>query len=202
MIAMANSSCDLLSNPEDEGPGEWKITEIDGSIINVRQEGVPLLCDPFDETYFPLLDDNLTFIQFAKRQNEPDLEGIPPELLDAGNPIPDTGDVFIFYFTFDNGYYSNSSLGDLGVQYLYESFVPGTFTYADGVWREELLSGSIMVQTAGGGYSKFSVLANFASDTRIEGIWEWEEHTAWPEVGAPECDSDGWGSGTWVAEKK
>ncbi|MEN8229890.1 MAG: hypothetical protein ABFS38_17150 [Bacteroidota bacterium] len=26
---------------------------------------------------------------------------------------------------------------------------------AEGVWREELLSGSIMVQTAGGGYSKF-----------------------------------------------
>jgi len=203
LMALIITGCDLISDPGAEGgPGEWKITEIDGFISNVREVGIPLLCDPFEEKYYPVLDDNLTYIESYERLQKPDFTKIPPELIDAGNPIPDTGDVFVFYFTFDNGYYSNSELGDLGTQYLYESLISGTFTYSVGTWRDDLVTGSILTQTAGGGYSKFEVWGSLTSDTRIEGGWEWTEHTAWPQVGAPECDSDASGSGFWVAEKK
>lgn len=199
------SGCEFLQdadNIDDESPlGQWKITEITGHISDVREEGIPLLCDAYSNTYNPVIDDNLSYIWFAERENDPDLDPIPDSLLRAFSPS-DTGGVFLFYISFDNGYYSNSVLGDFGVQMLYESLFANSYSFYGGRWTEDEMIGFSESGTAGGGYNCFTLEGFFVSDTRIEGTWDWVEYTAWPDAGAPECNSHASGSGSWVAVKK
>ncbi|UCH13942.1 MAG: hypothetical protein JSV22_12655 [Bacteroidales bacterium] len=204
-IAIVLFGCESQNNQDngkDKSPlGEWQIIEFTGSIRNLREQGIPLLCEPFDETYYPVLDNEQTYIQFIERTSEPDLEEIPAFVISSYNDSVEGG-VFIFYITFDNGYYSNHVLSDFGMQYKYDSIFSSAYTFAGGKWEDDYLAGFIETGTSGGGYSIFNMAGILTSDSRIEGQWYWVEYTAWPAANAPECNSQGKGKGTWVAVKK
>ena len=200
---IAITGCESINQLDnDKQPlGEWQVTEVTGNITNERTGGgVENLCDYFLETYNPIIDDDQTFILFQSRENEPDFQGVTNEVFDTLNVINEGG-VFIFRFSFDNGYLSNEVLDGSGLQYQYSDFIPGTYTFAIGVWTEDGVQGEIQTGTSDGGFNKFGVRGLFVSDDRIEGQWMWEEITAWSVLPA-ECTSEAIGSGNWVAVKK
>jgi len=203
LLLIAITGCESINQLDnDKQPlGEWQVTEITGTITNERTGGgVENLCDYFLETYNPIIDDDQTFILFQSRDNEPDFQGVTHEVFDTLNVINEGG-VFIFRFSFDNGYLSNEVLDGSGLQYQYSDFIPGTYTFAIGVWTEDGVQGEIQTGTSDGGLNKFGVRGLFVSEDRIEGQWMWEEITAWSVLPA-ECTSEAIGSGNWVAVKK
>lgn len=203
-------SCEQNSDPgkgEDKSPvGEWAIEEFTGSINNKRETGIPLLCDAYNETYFPLLGEDQSYIRIVEIKKEPDFEHIPTSVFDTYK-LDSEGLVFIFHISFDNGYYTNDVLEGIGVQGAYESFFGDAWSTAIGVYTDSEISIADVVGvsesgTSGGGYNRFIMEGKLISSTRIEGTWSWTETTQWPDINAQECNTQGTGEGTWIAVKK
>lgn len=194
-----------LGGVEDEQPlGDWEIIEIDGSINDFRSgPGIEVLCDPYDNTYYPVKSDDQTYILFEDKNEELDPKSIPPEIINA-ETVPDDAleGLFIFTFTFDNGYYSTEFLLDLGLPSQEINIIPGASDYGLGLWTANEVFGIWHVSTESGGNTKFTVTGKFTSETRIEGEWKLDENTVFPGDDLPECNSEAHGEGKWVAERK
>lgn len=205
-MILALSGCDLLNlgenDPDDASSmGEWEVTEFTGLITDERTGGgIADLCDYYLTSYQPVVGDDQTFILFQDREYDPNLQNVPHEVYDTLNVINEGG-VFIFHFSFDNGYHGNEVLDGSGVQYNYSTLLPGSWTFAVGVWTDDGVEGEIRIGTASGGFSSFGVRGQFVNEDRIEGQWLWEEQTAWSAIPA-ECNSEAFGEGNWVAIRK
>lgn len=205
VVAIVAYGCDALdTTDQDESDGRfgtWRVTELSGHITNIGENTVPLLCEAFEEVYYPILGEENSYIEFVKRERNFDRSILPNALVTMTNGV-DTGDVFVFYFSFDNGYYSNYILGDLGAQYFYESIFGDAYSFAGGTWLGDDFSGFIESTTGSGGFNLFSVAGYFVSDTKIEGTWSWTELAVFIDPNHPECNSHASGDGTWTAVKE
>jgi hypothetical protein len=188
--------------------GEWKVTEFTGS-INYVVAGGSSYCDKVNENYYPIVDDDQTFIKFFDGSSEPKLKNIPLEVYDTLNLIDDVKGLFIFQFSFDNGYHSNAALESFNVPYHYTEVIRGLWTFEVGLWTEVVelaekgpyVYGDIIAGNKWGGKSSLTVTGRFKSENKIEGQWEFSEVTAGP-ISIPECEGKSYGSGKWVAIKK
>ena len=190
-------------NSKNQPPlGTWKVTEFSGNISSqLDRPGVKLFCDDFTKYYYyPIIDDNKTFIKFLERSRKPRLKNIPREVYDTLNIVHDEKGLFIFQFNFDNGFRSNKILEGFGVQYQYTELIKGLWSFEVGFWNEQGVRGETISGTKWGGKCNFGVVGRFINENRIEGQWTYEAVETLP--GTKNCVSKGEGSGRWVAIKK
>jgi len=204
--------------------GTWKVTEVTG-FVNETVKGGSAWCDALDENYYPIIDDDQTFIKFIEGSRKPKLKKIPMKVFDTLNMVTNPKGIFIFQFSFDNGYETNAVLESYGVPYHYTELIKGLWTFEEGIWgnkaefvykhelddgishdknliNDEIVAyGEIISGNKWGGRNSLKVVGHFKSDNRIEGSWIWEGNTAGP-INVPGCTSKLEGSGKWVAEKK
>ena len=204
--------------------GTWKVTEVTG-FVNVVVKGGSAWCDAVNENYYPIIDDDQTFIKFIEGSRKPKLKNIPMKVFDTLNMVTNPKGIFIFQFGFDNGYESNAVLESYGVPYHYTELIKGLWTFEEGIWgnkaefvyknefdggishdknliNDEIVAlGTITSGNKWGGKYTVKVVGHFKGENRIEGQWEWYGVTAGP-VNIPECTSKLEGSGNWVAIKK
>lgn len=188
--------------------GEWSVIEVTG-FINYKVKGGSGYCEPKNENYYPILDDDQTFIKFYINHSEPKLKNIPREVYDTLNVYEEVNGLFIFQFSFDNGYHSNSMLESFNVPYHYTEVLRGLWTFEVGLWTEAgdsaekgpYVYGEIIAGNKWGGKSSLAVVGQFKNENRIEGQWEFKENTAGP-ISVPECEGKSYGSGNWTAVRK
>jgi len=182
--------------------GEWKVTSIDGSIKSkLIGPAVQFMCDDFTEYVFnPVVNSEETFIKLVYRKKAPHLKDIPMEVYDTLNVVKDEKGLFIFKFSFDNGFHSNKILEGYGEQYHRTELIKGLWSFEVGFWNEEGVRGESISGTKWGGKSSFLVVGRFINNNRIEGQWSFEETATLP--GSKNCVTKGYGDGHWVAEKK
>ena len=212
---------DPISNYSPKGT--WKVIEVTG-FVNEKVVGGSAWCDALNENYYPIIDDDQTFIKFIEGSRKPKLKDIPREVYDTLNIITNPLGIFIFQFSFDNGYESNAVLESYGVPYHYTELITGLWTFEEGIWGnkrefvyknqldyskandknfidDELVAlGVIISGNKWGGKSTMKVVGSFKGENRIEGWWQWNGITAGP-ANIPECTSVSEGSGNWVAIK-
>ena len=198
--------------------GTWKVTEVTGS-VNEKVKGGSAWCDAKDENYYPIIDDDQTYIKFIDGSKKSKLKNIPRTVYDTLNIMKNEKGIFIFQFSFDNGPESNKVLESYRVPYHYTEIIKGLWTFEVGYWgnTKELegtqigklsnayaegivAEGEIISGNKWGGRNSLRVVGHLKSDNRIEGFWVWDGNTAGP-INIPECTSKLEGSGKWVAEK-
>lgn len=198
--------------------GKWKVTEITG-FINYKVPGGSAWCDAKNENYYPIIDDDQTFIKLLDGSKKPNLKNIPMKVFDTLNMVTNPQGLFIFQFKFDNGYDGNAVLESYRVPYHYTEVIKGLWTFEIGFWgdtknlEDELIGkysnslgegifvyGEISGGNKWGGKATMKVVGSFKGENRIEGWWQLNEITAGP-ANIPECTAVSEGSGNWVAIK-
>jgi len=196
---------------EDENKmdlGGWTVTEVTG-FVNYVVKGGSSWCDAKNENFYPIINDDQTFIKFVNGNAEPTLKNIPRDVFDTLNVMDRVKGLFLFQFSFDNGYDTNMTLESFNVPYHYTEVVKGLWTFEVGLWAEvpefrgkgprvywEIISGNKW-----GGKRTVVVRGQIKSENRIEGQWIWDEVTAGPG-NIPECEGKSYGSGNLVAVRK
>jgi len=66
--------------------GTWKVTEVTG-FVNVVVKGGSAWCDAVNENYYPIIDDDQTFIKFIEGSRKPKLKNIPIKVFDTLNMV-------------------------------------------------------------------------------------------------------------------
>lgn len=182
----------LLPAAAAEGPrlGEWKVTELTGSIttshggeapprglcMNAGATGTVSAVRDSEHTYI-----SLTFDESGTSWTVPDADrppGMPETWSKERAERP-----FIFSMAFDNGYHTNDyALKD---------------PWADGYWSQEgEVFGYVLLtqEKFGSGISKFTVAGSLDGPDRLEGDWFYEEAAS-----AFGCTLTAKGNGSWAA---
>lgn len=179
--------------------GNWRVTEITGEITSQLQgPAVKHLCDDFTKyVYNPVIGEEKSFIKLLYRKKAPHLKDIPMEVYDTLNVVKDEKGLFIFKFSFDNGFQSNKILEGYGEQYHKTELIKGLWSFEVGVWTKEGVRGESITGTKWGGKGNFGVVGKFINGNRIEGQWSFEETATLP--GSKNCVTKSEGSGNWIA---
>lgn len=189
--------------------GEWEVTEVTG-FVNLVVKGGSAFCEPKNENYYPIIDNDQTFIRFFSDYADPKLKNIPREVYDTLNVLEDVNGLFIFQFSFDHGYETNAALESFNVPYHHTKVLKGSmWTFEVGLWTEmeefsekgPYVLGEIISGNKWGGKNSVKVMGQFKGENRIEGQWVWDGVTAGP-ANIPECESESHGQGTWIAIRK
>ena len=180
--------------------GEWKVTELTGSITDERTGGgLDILCDYYKETYQAILDSEDNYIELMMMAAAADVSDVPEGLVDI-NYLEGIEGVFAFSFSFDNGYFTNRGVTALPSQVVYFELIPQVWTFDLGYWGAGEIFAKNHNGSPGGGINYFVVEGGFGSAEAISGTWTYFEKTALPEGVAPECESTAKGKGTWAAK--
>lgn len=205
--------------------GEWKVTEMTG-YVNYEETGEGRFCESKKDRFYPVIDDDLTFIKFLEGSREPTLENIPKEVYDSSDIYKNSKGIFIFQFSFDNGGRTNKGIEPYGVTHHYTEVLKGLWTFETGYWGDPaelehvqlgtlnnntlgidnniVVIGEVRSGTSGGGKGSFLVTGQFKGEDRIEGQWVAKTVAgSWGEIKSPlACPWQENGSGTWVAVRK
>lgn len=208
VIFGTDKSAPTINSENQPDLGEWTVTEVTG-FVNYVVKGGSSWCDAKNENYYPIIDDDQTFIKFVNGNAESKLNNIPREVYDTLNIIDDVKGLFLFQFSFDNGYDTNMTLESFNVPYHYTEVIKGLWTFEVGLWAEvpELsddgpyVYGETISGNKWGGKRSVKVVGQIKGENRIEGQWVWDEVTAGPG-NIPECEGKSYGSGKWAAIKK
>ncbi|WP_188369063.1 hypothetical protein [Muriicola marianensis] len=195
-------------------PGEWEVTLLTGSFTIKPLDTNPSWCEKGEVTVYPIVDIEETFIKLIEGIGETDFDPedsgsnrdstlmVPPNYYDI-----ERINLFIFQFSFDNGYLSNSVLEARSVPFDYIEKIKGLWSFAVGYWGKKRSGSGILIEgrsvsgTKWGGRGEFIVSGSLSGDNRIQGTWEWTENTAGP-FPKLECRTTSSGSGTWAAVRR